>query len=190
MPKATPTLDVGRNVSTDYVYKLAYIYLNGSWQSQNLTSSSALVSSNWYTAFASVPLPSSSITSSWTYVVGYVCAWNGFSWHCGCADSSCTTGYWQLQAYERPAQTTTTTTSNTTGNCTPSSSGTTITPGSGTITDGSCNSWTVTSGGLIAKNGVTNASYSGGGVILMLYYNGSVYQENSGHSWYQWNGSG
>ena len=106
--KATPTLDVGRNVSTDYIYKLAYIYQNNAWQPQNLTSSSALVSSNWYTSFASVPLPSSSISSSWTYAVGYVCAWNGLSWHCGCADSSCTTGYWQLQAYERPAQTTTT----------------------------------------------------------------------------------
>ena len=41
------TLTIGRNVSSDYVYKLAYIYQNNAWQPLNLTSSSALLSSNW-----------------------------------------------------------------------------------------------------------------------------------------------
>jgi hypothetical protein len=106
--KTTPTLDVGRNVSTDYVYKLAYIYQGSAWAPQNLTSASALQSSNWYTGKASITLPSSSITSSWTYAVGYVCAYvspstgsGSATWKCGCADAACTTGYWQLQAYKR-----------------------------------------------------------------------------------------
>ncbi len=50
--KATPTLDIGGNISTNCVYTLTYIYLNIPWQPQNLTSS-ALQSNNSYTGSAS-----------------------------------------------------------------------------------------------------------------------------------------
>lgn len=99
--KTTPTLDIGRNNQSDYVYKLGYLYQNNAWQPYTLTSSSALVSSNWFPAFASVSLPSGLPSSSWTYAVGYVCSYVNSAWKCGCADSACTTGYWQLQAFER-----------------------------------------------------------------------------------------
>jgi hypothetical protein len=179
------TLTVGRGNVNDYVYKLGYLYQNNAWAPLNLTSSSALQSNSWYIAQASVSLPASSISATtYTYVVGYVCSWNGSAWKCGCTDVACATSQWQLQAYLKPAVTTTTTTGSTTGG--PSASGTTITPGTGSITDAANVVWTITSGGVIQKNG-TNVQSSG--VILGLYYNGSFYQENNSQNWYQWNGS-
>jgi hypothetical protein len=182
---------VGRNVSTDYVYKRAYIYQNNAWQPQNLTASTALVSSNWYTSFASVPLPSGSITTSWTYAVGYVCAWNGVAWKCGCADSACTTGHWQLQAFERAAQTTTTGTVSQN-----SADGSTITPTSGGSLTTSAGQWTFgtaksNGSSLILINGSQPSGDNGASAVLLLVYNGgNMYQKTAQGAWWEWNGSG
>ncbi len=189
--KATPTFDVGRSVSTDYVYKLAYVYQNNAWAPQTLTSSSALVSSNWYTAFANVAIPSSSLSSSWTYAVGYVCAWNGLSWKCGCADSACATGKWQLQAYERPAQTTTT--GGTTGS-TNSPDGSTITPTSGGSLTTSAGRWTFGAAKgdgnyfILLNAGQVNSTAAA--VLLLVYNNGNMYQETVQGTWWQYTGTG
>ena len=64
--KPTPTLDVGRGSTLDYIYKLGYIYQNNAWAPLTLTSSSALVSSSWYPASASGPRPSQSTTGATT----------------------------------------------------------------------------------------------------------------------------
>lgn len=63
--------------------------------------------------------------------------------------------------------------------------GTTI-PAASSITDSSGNVWTVT-GGVISKNGAL-AGFSAA-VILLLYYNGIIYQENSSNQWFQWLGT-
>ena len=90
--KSTPTFDVGRNVFTDNIYKPAYFYENNAWVSYTLSSSGSLISNNWYPSFASVAIPSQDLSSfNWTYAVGYVCAWSGTQWKCGCADVSCPT---------------------------------------------------------------------------------------------------
>jgi hypothetical protein len=39
--------------------------------------------------------------SNWSYIVGYVCTWNGTTWQCGCADTTCASGLWQLQGIKR-----------------------------------------------------------------------------------------
>jgi hypothetical protein len=93
----SPVLKVGGGLSDEYVYDRGYLYSNG-WQSIALTGQN-LVSNAWYPAAASSALTGIS-TSSWTYVVGYVCTWNGSAWLCGCADTACATNYWQLQAFQ------------------------------------------------------------------------------------------
>jgi hypothetical protein len=96
-PANSLTLTVGSNQSNQYIYNKGYLYQSGSWQSINLTGT-GLVSNAWYPQIASASL---SVTpSSWTYVVGYVCAWSGTVWQCGCATTACTTNYWQLQAFQ------------------------------------------------------------------------------------------
>jgi hypothetical protein len=63
-----------------------------------------------------------------------------------------------------------------------SASGTTI-PSTTQIIDSAHNTWTV-SNGVVYENGVP-AGYSAN-VTLLLYYNGTVYQENSSQSWWSW----
>jgi hypothetical protein len=63
-----------------------------------------------------------------------------------------------------------------------SASGTTI-PSASQIVDSQGNIWTV-SGGVVLENGA-DAGYSSG-VILLLYYNGVIYQENSAKGWWSW----
>jgi len=64
---------------------------------------------------------------------------------------------------------------------TPSASPTTI-PSSTLIVDSHLDVWTV-SGGQVYKNGQLTPS---GGVILLLYSKGIVYQENIHHNWWLW----
>jgi YVTN family beta-propeller protein len=64
-----------------------------------------------------------------------------------------------------------------------SASGTTI-PSATQILDSQLKVWTL-SGGKAYENGSLTPS---GGVILLLFYEGSVYQENLHHNWWRWNG--
>jgi hypothetical protein len=150
-----PLLTVGSNHSNQYIYKTGYVY-QGGWQPLPLTGT-GLSNNAWYPQIATASLPS--VSSSWTYVVGYVCQWNGTTWQCGCHDTTCSTGMWQLQAYE---------------SANASATGVTITPGQGSITDGQGTTWAVTSGGQIARNGTVDSITNG--VVLLLYYNGTIYQ--------------
>ena len=67
----------------------------------------------------------------------------------------------------------------------PSVNGTTI-PVATQIVDLALNIWTV-AGGVIYENGST-AGFSGG-VTLLLYYGGQIYQENTSGFWYEWTGA-
>jgi YVTN family beta-propeller protein len=64
-----------------------------------------------------------------------------------------------------------------------SASGTTI-PSATKIVDSQLKVWTL-SGGKAYENGALTPS---GGVILLLFYEGSVYLENVHHNWWRWNG--
>lgn len=67
----------------------------------------------------------------------------------------------------------------------PSPSGTTI-PSATQIVDSNGNVWTLVTG-VVIENGRA-AGYSAN-VILLLYYNGVIYQENSAKGWWSWSGS-
>jgi hypothetical protein len=96
---SSPVLKVGSGSSSQYIYHQGYVYQSSSWQPVTFTSNSSLISSAWYTGSAQATLTNTS-PASWVYVVGYVCYWNGTAWLCGCANTSCATSYWQLQAFE------------------------------------------------------------------------------------------
>ncbi len=68
-----------------------------------------------------------------------------------------------------------------------SANGSTATAGTGTLYDTQLNSWIVTAGNVIQKNGA-NAGYSAN-VSLILWYNGAIYQTAPG-GWWMWNGTG
>jgi YVTN family beta-propeller protein len=64
-----------------------------------------------------------------------------------------------------------------------SASGTTI-PSVAEIVDGGTDAWTLSGGQVYENHALTPSSE----VILVLYYEGSVYQENVHHDWWAWNG--
>jgi len=68
---------------------------------------------------------------------------------------------------------------------TPSSNGTTISSAS-RIVDSHMDVWTVTSG-VVQKNG-SPAAYSAN-VVMLLYFNGVIYQETAAGGWWSWTGS-
>ncbi len=70
-------------------------------------------------------------------------------------------------------------------NQSPSASGTTIPPAT-QIVDSNGNVWTLATG-IVIENGKP-AGYSAN-VVLLLYYNGVIYQENGAKGWWSWNGA-
>lgn len=36
-----------------------------------------------------------------TWVIGYICQWDGSRWYCGCRDNACTQSFWQAQQIQR-----------------------------------------------------------------------------------------
>ena len=68
-----------------------------------------------------------------------------------------------------------------------SSSGSSIGVGSATLVDSGGNVWTLQTNEWAYVNGArANGNYN---TILVLYYNGVIYSENTGAKWYSWNGS-
>jgi hypothetical protein len=67
-----------------------------------------------------------------------------------------------------------------------SANGTTI-PSAAQIVDATLNIWTVTGGGVVYENGA--AAGLSASVILLLWYNAIIYQENSSGAWWSWNGA-
>jgi hypothetical protein len=61
-----------------------------------------------------------------------------------------------------------------------------MSPSATRIVDAARNVWTVT-GGIVMK-GDANAGFSSN-VVLLLYYGGTIYQENKSCLWWSWNGS-
>jgi hypothetical protein len=59
-------------------------------------------------------------------------------------------------------------------------------PSASKIVDAALNVWTV-SGGVVSQNGA-HAGYSGN-VALLLYFNGTIYQQNKSCLWWSWNGA-
>ena len=64
----------------------------------------------------------------------------------------------------------------------PSANDTVVTGTSGVITDATGNTWTITSGGQVAVNGVADTQT--GNVTELAYVNGTIWQENSSNLWW------
>ena len=64
------------------------------WTPFSYTSVESLIASAWYpkTAYATLNLDSTQQAQD-TYVLGYLCTWNGTAWKCGCRDLACTQRY-------------------------------------------------------------------------------------------------
>ena len=65
---------------------------------------------------------------------------------------------------------------------TPSANDTVVTGTTGTIVDASGNTWTISSGGQVAVNGVADATTAG--VVELAYVNGTIWQENASKLWW------
>jgi hypothetical protein len=68
-----------------------------------------------------------------------------------------------------------------------SANGAMVTPGNGSLLDGSRNVWTITAAGVVQKNGA-NAGYTAN-VVKLLWFNNTIYQTNSSGGWWSWTGS-
>src|SRR5271166_2056355 len=65
--------------------------------------------------------------------------------------------------------------------------GSMATLGGGSLKDSSANVWTITSGGVVAENGVNNPNTSN--ALFILYYGGTVYYKNTSGTWHSWSGT-
>jgi hypothetical protein len=95
-------LRVGVGDPNQAVYKDAYSYKNGRWNRHSLAGT---VTGDWIigqgTVTPGIQVPANTSLASPYYFVGYVCTNRSGVWKCGCSDTACTSGKWQLQAYTR-----------------------------------------------------------------------------------------
>ncbi len=81
------------------VYKYGYQWRNGSWQRYTFSGTEAGL---WIQDVATARLSRTSAEmTSVNYVVAYTCQSINNVWKCGCRDTQCTTGMWQLQGFKK-----------------------------------------------------------------------------------------
>ena len=93
------TLTVGTGANTQYIYEKGYVFRNNEWQQINFTGSNT--NGAWVLGRAtSAIIHTTAELDETLHFVAYVCSWTGSEWKCGCRDSACAQGFWQLQSYE------------------------------------------------------------------------------------------
>lgn len=98
---ASQTFTIGTGDITQIIYSGGY-YWNAStaaWVPITFSGTAATGLPGWFAGNATYTL-NTTPSATPQYWVGYVCRYNTSlaKWQCGCADSACTTAYWQLQA--------------------------------------------------------------------------------------------
>jgi hypothetical protein len=81
-----------------------YTYIQGHQWNSNISQwtpftyqcDSQVLSGAWCTTDASA-----SLNPAYPYFIAFTCSWINDTWKCGCRDQTCTTGYWQLQQFQR-----------------------------------------------------------------------------------------
>ncbi len=111
-------------------------------------------------------------------------SWNGHTWVSSDNPSPATTPACPANTAASTASSSSSSSSGGSG-ASASASGTMI-PAATRIVDAALNVWTV-NGGVISQDGA-NAGYSAR-VVLLLYFGGTIYQENKSCLWWSWNGS-
>lgn len=95
------TLTAGSGAENQYVYRLGYTYRNNQWHQIPLTGSN-LLGGAWYVGQASARLPQTAAELEQNnFAAAYVCQWINGVWRCGCRDSACAQGLWQLQGFQK-----------------------------------------------------------------------------------------
>lgn len=99
------TLHVGTGGTSQVLYQKGYHYGSGRWHELTLTGTARYggPTSPWFIGPAQLTLPASMLHTGVNYVVAYVCVDQGGQWKCGCSDTACATGKWQLQAFNKQA---------------------------------------------------------------------------------------
>lgn len=98
------TMTVGRGNAAQYIWSASYIYNTSvtpaRWDSHTLTGTDG--GGGWLigTGSKTITTPFTATASNPLYLVGYVCSHVSSVWRCGCANASCTSKHWQLQAYK------------------------------------------------------------------------------------------
>ena len=93
------TLTVGNNSSYQYIYRKAYHYDDGAWQTLYLSPQGSQTG-DWLIGQARIEIAlSSSDIGVEQNIAVWICTWNGSDWQCGCRDSACASPYWQLQRF-------------------------------------------------------------------------------------------
>ena len=87
------TITAGSGAQFDYVYRLGYEWVGTGWQPFDFTGASQ--TGEWFVGQAEANRITTPNTP--TFMVAFICQWNGSEWKCGCQDQACTTPAWQLQ---------------------------------------------------------------------------------------------
>ena len=94
-------LQVGN--TNQVVYEKGYYYKNG-WKDFTMTGSRYADSRSVYLKGpVEHVIPESLLADDVNYVVTYTCVNQSGQWKCGCSDTSCAQGKWQLQAFNKSA---------------------------------------------------------------------------------------
>lgn len=91
------TVTSGNGDPYTYVYNQGYYYQNNEWNNFTYSCPNTLIANAW--CVGGVEKTLSIPTNGTNYLVSYTCQWSGTKWNCGCANTSCSANYWQLQAY-------------------------------------------------------------------------------------------
>jgi hypothetical protein len=80
-----------------YTYTTGYQWNStaSQWEPFTFTCDQALVVNLWCTGNAKKQL-----NYAQPYFIAYACSWMNSQWKCGCRDSQCTQGFWQLQKFQ------------------------------------------------------------------------------------------
>lgn len=96
-------LMLGNNSQRQYIFERGYVLKNGSWK--ELTFGGTNKAGQWWRGSATVTINhDQSALEATQHVVAYICTYVDGGWKCGCRDSACTQGYWQLQSYRFPEE--------------------------------------------------------------------------------------
>ena len=158
---AAATIDVGIGNNLHYVYNKGYVWTGATWAQFTLTGQA--VTADWMLARGNADvqyLPQ--LAGQPHYFVGYMCAWSGTSWKCGCRDAACTQSFWQLQSFSPIS----------TGGGGSTSSGSTS---GGSTSGGSTSSGSTSGGGSCPTKTISGAPYSSSPIICDLSFNWSTH---------------
>lgn len=84
------------------IYKKGYTYNGIAWNEVLLTGTEAPDAPSYIIGTAKGTFP---ILSGTNYAITYICQNVNNAWKCGCSDSSCSAGHWNLQAYKKTSPT-------------------------------------------------------------------------------------